>query len=188
MKLLFQLTLLLWFAPAFAQSLDDGSTTPVAAADPSPDNYWYFGQNVGLDFSTDPPTVTTNSAMNVLEGCATACDPNSGALHFYTNGISVWDATDNLMPNGTGLIGSNTSTQSALVVPNSAHAGTYYLFTTDGNGASNLLYSEIDMSLNGGLGEVLSATKNTTLDGPVAEKITATKHANGTDYWVLVHG
>jgi hypothetical protein len=30
---------------------------------------WYFGYQAGLDFMTNPPTILTNGAMNVTEGC-----------------------------------------------------------------------------------------------------------------------
>jgi len=41
------------------------------------------------------------------------------------------------------------------------------------------------MSLRGGLGDV---TSNNLLLTPVAEKLTAIKHRNNKDYWVLTHG
>src|SRR6185295_6032512 len=57
---------------------------------------------------------------------------------------------------------------------------------------SGLSWSEVDMSQNGGLGDVVAATRNTLLWGPplhtkVTEKLTAARHANGTDYWIVVH-
>jgi gliding motility-associated-like protein len=44
------------------------------------------------------------------------------------------------------------------------------------------------MRLNGGTGDVVFSSKNTLLLKPSTEKLTATKHANGCDTWVLVHG
>ena len=43
---------------------------------------------------------------------------------------------------------------------------------------------KIDMSLNGGFGDV-TANKNVFLNLLVGEQITAIKHANNTDYWVV---
>ena len=51
-------------------------------------NIWYFGNNAGLDFNTNPPTPLTNGALNTSEGCASVADKN-GALVFYTDGITV---------------------------------------------------------------------------------------------------
>ncbi len=42
------------------------------------------------------------------------------------------------------------------------------------------------MNANGGLGVV--TTKNVLLQTPVCEKLTATKHQNGVDIWVVAHG
>src|SRR6185503_6564582 len=77
---------------------------------------WYFGFHAGLDFSGGTPTAITNSAINQREGNATACD-SAGNLDFYTDGISVWNANNALMPNGTGLLGDFSSTHSATIVP-----------------------------------------------------------------------
>jgi hypothetical protein len=123
---------------------------------------WYFGYNAGLDFNTDPPT-PLHGEMNTLEGCASIADPN-GNLLFYTDGGHVWDRQDHIMPNGFGLLGGNSSTQSALIVPLPASCTKYYLFTTwddlqfDGGG---MAYSIIDMLLNDGYGDIISSSKNT---------------------------
>jgi len=68
----------------------------------------------------------------------------------------------------------------------------YYVFTTDaqvgymtGNDGK-LCYSIVDMSLSGGLGEVI--VKNTVLRSQMVEKLTACKAANGTDFWIIAHG
>ena len=63
---------------------------------------WYFGANAGLDFAANPPTVLVNSAMNVLEGCASIADA-AGNLLFYTNGLEVYNNEHQVMPNGDDL-------------------------------------------------------------------------------------
>jgi gliding motility-associated-like protein len=97
------------------------------------------------------------------------------------------------MPNGQ-LTGSHTSaTQGALLVPAPEQFGRYYLFTVDAleNGfAGGLRYSTISMALRGGLGDV-ELPKSVPVPIPggglVTEKLTAVLHANGHDYWILVH-
>ncbi|MBC6999641.1 T9SS type B sorting domain-containing protein [Cytophaga sp. FL35] len=146
---------------------------------------WYFGENAGLDFSSGAPVALTDGAMITQEGCATISDGN-GNLLFYTSGVTVWDRTHNPMPNGTGLLGDFSSSQSAIVVPDPGNPDLYYVFTVDDLGGPNgFQYSVVDMTLNGGLGDV--TLKNIPLTTPVAEKLTAVEHANGTDIWVLVH-
>ena len=146
---------------------------------------WYFGENAGLDFNSGAPVALTDGAMITQEGCATISDGN-GNLLFYTSGVTIWDRTHNPMPNGTGLLGDFSSSQSAIVVPDPGNPDLYYIFTVDDLGGPNgFQYSVVDMTLNGGLGDV--TLRNIPLTTPVAEKLTAVEHANGTDIWVLVH-
>ncbi len=146
---------------------------------------WYFGVNAGLDFSTTPPTATTNSMMSQWEGCAVASD-RDGNLMFYTNGINVYNKNHQIMLNGTGLLGNNSTTHSAVIVSHPGNKNKFYIFTAPSQGNSNgLRYSIVDMSGDGGLGEIIS--KNNLLYTPSSEKILCVKHANGKDFWVLTH-
>ncbi|CAN5466681.1 hypothetical protein BH11BAC2_BH11BAC2_20690 [soil metagenome] len=148
--------------------------------------FWYFGNGAGLDFGSNPPTALTNGALNAFEGCATISD-NSGILQFYTNGNMVWNRNHLPMPSGSGLNGDGAATQTAIIVPAPGNINLYYIFTVDTNGGPRgLCYSEVDMTLNGGLGDV--TVKNVTLLTPVTEKLTAVRHSNGIDAWVIVHG
>lgn len=150
-------------------------------------NIWYFGNHAGLDFSSGSPVALTDGQTMQKEGTASIADA-SGQLLFYTDGITVWDRTHQIMPNGTGLKGDDTSTQSALIVPKPNSSTIYYIFTSDGlAGPDGVQYSEVDLSLNSGLGDV-TALKNVVLLTPASEKLTATKKPNGDGYWVLTHG
>lgn len=149
------------------------------------DRYWYFGNRAALNFNTAPPTPLSNSNMNAYEGCATASD-TAGNLLFYTDGATVWNANHVPMLNGNGLNGLG-STQAAIVVPAPLNLNKYYIFTVDTNGGvRGFCYNEVDMTLNGGLGDV--TVKNMLIQTPVAEKLTATHSANNVDVWVVVHG
>jgi len=90
------------------------------------------------------------------------------------------------MPNGGGLTGNTTTTQSALIIPKPGNPLIFYVFTLGPVGGS-MDYSEVDMTLDGGLGGVVAATKNTTLLTASAEKVTAILQSNGQDYWVVGH-
>lgn len=147
---------------------------------------WYFGSTAGLDFNTSPPTALTDGALETNEGVATISS-ESGQLLFYTDGRSVWDRNHQITPNGTGLTGDSSSTQSAIIVPKPNDPNIYYIFTVDNEAANDgLRYSEFDLTLNGGNGDV-TTLKNVPLWTPTAEKITAIQHANGIDFWVLSH-
>lgn len=149
-------------------------------------NIWHFGQNAGLDFNGGSPVALGNGAINQLEGCATISDAN-GSLLFYTDGLSVWNANHVIMVNGTGLMGNPSAAQSAVIVPKPNNPAVYYIFTVPsgcGSFGNGLRYSEVDMSLAGGLGAV-TGTKNVFLTLSTCEKITAVVHGTGNSYWVV---
>ncbi len=147
-------------------------------------NIWYFGKNAGLDFTSSVPVALLNSAMNTLEGTTSMCD-TSGNLLFYTNGVNVWDRSHAMMPNGTGLTG-DPSTAQTLAIPKPGSQTSFYIFYADDYGGPNgLRYSEVDMQLNGGLGDVVNNTKNTLLHLNASEKIAAVDHCNGEGVWVM---
>ena len=149
-------------------------------------NIWYFGENAGIDFNQTPPVALTDGRLNGDEGCASMADGN-GNLLFYTDGERIWDRTHTVMSNGTGLMGHPGSTQSALIVKKPSSCTIYYVFTVGGVLTDKLHYSEVDMSLNSGLGGVVN--KNTSFIGsvPAPEKLTGVRHQNGVDFWVVVH-
>ncbi|MDB5274168.1 MAG: hypothetical protein JWO58_2535 [Chitinophagaceae bacterium] len=153
---------------------------------------WYFGYHTGLNFSTTPPTLTTNSASNSTGGMAVMSD-STGQLLFYTDGITVWDATHKAMPNGSGLKGHQGTAQSTVIVPIGTETKKkYYIFTSDGatyipgyENDSVFAYSIVDMSLNNGKGDI--TVKNNVLMRAVNECVAAVKHVNGIDTWVMTH-
>jgi hypothetical protein len=152
----------------------------------TPNSVWYFGNRCGLDFSSGNPVAVTNSMMQADEGCVTVSN-SSGAVAFYSNGDTVWSANNTPMPNGTGLNGQLSCSQSSLAVRKPGSPGIFYLFTLAAQGNANgLCYSEIDLSLNSGLGDV-TANKNIPVIAPCCEKLAAVRHANGIDVWVVVH-
>ena len=161
---------------------------------------WYFGQNGGIKFFGSATSPLSGGQLTSDEGCASVSD-QSGNLLFYTNGVNVWNRLHQIMPNGSGLNGNISSTQNAVIVPKPGNSNRYYIFTIDGVSGSNkgLYYSEVDMTLNGGLGDLvyLNSTDyviplkdhmGISIDsayGNDSEKITTTAHANGVDYWVV---
>ena len=150
-------------------------------------NIWYFGVNAGLNFNSGTPVPLLDGQMNTLEGCAVLSN-SAGQLLFYTDGVRVWDRNHNVMPNGSGLLGHSSSTQSATIVQKPGSPNIFVVITVDWRGYANgLRYSEIDLTLNGGLGDV-TAVKNVLLYSPTSEKLTVVKHDNNIDYWVLSHG
>ncbi|MES2616518.1 MAG: PKD domain-containing protein [Bacteroidota bacterium] len=150
-------------------------------------NTWYFGNNAGIDFNKGYPQSITNGKLISPEGCASYSTPD-GRLLFYTDGVNVWDSTHKLMPNGTGLKGDPSATQSSIIIPKPFSFTSYYIFTVDKvAGANGVRYTEVNMAFNAGKGDVVPWRKNLLILSSGCEKITAMKHADGINYWVLMH-
>ena len=151
--------------------------------------HWYFGEYAGIRFEWGEPIAVTNGSATQWEGTA-AVSSSTGELLFYTNGETVFDANHSVMPNGSYLLGNISSSQSAMIIPSPGSSDIYYIFTIDevdyNGGASGLRYTKVDMSLNNGLGDVVDTVKNVLLEPNVSEKLTATRHSNGIDYWVII--
>ncbi|MBK8909771.1 MAG: PKD domain-containing protein [Chlorobi bacterium] len=152
-------------------------------------NVWAFGENALVDFNSGTAVSIGGSAIDQNEGCASIADRRTGALLFYTDGVTVWDRAHQPMPNGTGLNGDESSTQAAIIIPAPLNNFRYYVFTSDAGEYAGpnigIHYSVVDMATNGGMGSVI--TKNVFLLRPAAEKLTAARHCNGRDYWVIAH-
>ncbi|MBK9357491.1 MAG: T9SS type A sorting domain-containing protein [Bacteroidales bacterium] len=150
-------------------------------------NYWYFGSNAGLSFAMGPPAPLTNGALNTGEGCS-SISTAAGTLEFYTDGRYVYNRNHGQMPNGSDLLGHSSSTQSAIIVPKPGTTTQYYIFTVDAadNGLANgLCYTLVDMTLNDGLGDVVTTEKNISLVPLACEKVTAVGHSDGQTFWVI---
>jgi hypothetical protein len=146
-------------------------------------NNWFFGYYAGLSFNTTPPSILTSNSLLMFEGSSSISDPD-GNLLFYTDGETVKNKSHQTMANGTGLIGHSSTSQSSIIIKKPGNNKLYYLITL-GQGTAKLGYSIIDMSLAAGMGSV--TTKNIILADSCDERLTAVKHCNGVDTWVVVH-
>src|SRR5690606_21331663 len=160
-------------------------------------NIWYFGNNAGLDFNSGSPVVL-NDGQTEFVGCpgchsegTSVISDSAGDLLFYCNGSTIWNRNHQIMLDGDSLLSNNSSTQSSIILPLPGSSRYFYVFTTDDFYFNNLQYgfrySIVDICLDNGLGGVIKTEKNILLLDNVCEKLTAVRHANGTDYWVIVH-
>jgi gliding motility-associated-like protein len=146
-------------------------------------NIWYFGEKAGLSFNSGSPSALLDGQLITTEGCATISDKN-GNLLFYTNGENVWNRQHQIMPNGTGLLGGYSSTQSSVIVPFPGNDSLYYIFTTAQDGDPyGFRYSVVNLKQGNGLGDV--TTKNVLLLSNVYEKVSAVRQSNCPNYWVV---
>lgn len=157
-------------------------------------NIWYFGKYLGIDFNSGTAVPLNNGQLTTVEGVATICDAN-GTLQFYTDGIKIWNKLHQVMPNGNGLFGDPSSSQSAVIVPKIDDPGRYFVFTVDAVqfvappatfvNTKGLNYSIVNMALDNGNGDV--EVKNIPITRNSVEKITAVRHCNNKDVWVVAH-
>lgn len=148
-------------------------------------SYWYFGENAGISFDANNNIMALDDGrLNTKEGCSSISD-NNGNLLFYTDGSTVYTKVHTVMRNGSGLLGDDSSTQSAIVIPRPDNPDIYYIFTVGSNNtATGMKYSVVDMSRDMGLGEV--TLKNQNLLSQAAEKIAAVlKDCETGAIWVV---
>jgi len=160
-------------------------------------NNWVFGYGAGVDFSGPIPIGSSNAAINSNESTASVSNPSTGQLLFYTDGRKVWNVNNQVMPNGSNLLGGffNSCTQGALIVPFPDNDQRYYLFTLEeleGQSVNpftdnGLRYSIVDMTLNGGLGDVQVASVNTPLANDLTEKLIVIRSDEIQGFWVIAH-
>jgi len=173
------------------------------------DYNWCFGQaynqnfwkrNV-LTFQTNPITnyIPNNAASVEIQLGNTGMSDWFGNLLFYSNYFRVINQNHQIMENGDSLncctdyfndyhLSSTGTPQSVLALPKPNSMNLYYLFhlQMSWSATTSLMYSVVDMNLGGGLGKVIQ--KNVVLlnDTLGFGGLTACRHANGRDWWVLV--
>ncbi len=159
-------------------------------------NIWCFGDSCQINFNNNPPT--TDYSIIRSRGTACSISDSSGNLLFYcgTPHIDLWQSgtiyfwglvinrNHELMENGDTLA-CQLWYNEMVIVPDPNFNSKYYLLHMETSILNpGLYYSIIDLSFNGGLGKVISKN-NQLLIGKMADGITAIKHGNGRDWWVL---
>ncbi|WP_300619446.1 GEVED domain-containing protein, partial [Dokdonella sp.] len=157
------------------------------------ERWWFFGTRAGIDFGVSGTTATAvlNPGNIVTPEGSTVVTDTAGQLQFWSNAKIAYTRNQTPMPNGSGLLGNDSATQTVAAFPAIGHAGRYFIVTTDTDvGAApngQLRYSVVDMTLNGGLGDIVAGQKNIPLGAPntASEALTAVPNADGTGFWVL---
>jgi len=153
---------------------------------------WNFGVQARVDFRTDPPTVSSSS-IYMDEGCASICDEN-GNLLLYTRGDFFYLSDDSYSTNMPNILaGTGSTAQSALIVPFPDHPNQFYIFSNVAQATPDFYYPDIngtsyaifDLSLNGGLGELINAP--TQILASASEKLTGVRSCNENEYWIISH-
>ncbi|MES2767231.1 MAG: T9SS type A sorting domain-containing protein [Bacteroidota bacterium] len=175
------------------------ATLPTAHAQKEA-NHWLWGDSTRMDFTGGSP-VTSFKSHQLGWGNANAVisDKETGKLLFYTDGSVVRDSTGNIMPNGRNLLADEakvkqSASKGTVILPDPGNKNRYYIICTVFSGTTpapytvitGLYYSIVDMTLNGGKGDVV--VKHTPLlPNYIADFITAARDCDGKNFWIMVH-
>lgn len=163
-------------------------------------NVWVFGDGSGLDFNSGSPVPITSSFKEPMGGFASICDAG-GQLLFYSDGFLIWNRDHELMPEQTGGVPGYTSLppgsgnaspylmpfyggrafQTTAIARMPASPERYYVFSLTTLG--QLLYSVVDMTMNGGKGGIVQGKMSRPVAGGLAEKIALVNGCN--NIWVM---
>jgi len=151
-----------------------------------------------IDFNSGSPVVTSeNRKMRFYETQGNISDAQ-GNLLMSSNGVWIANANGDTMMNGSGLSPGQFTDDYAdglpivngcLIIPFPGSAQQYVLFHMTANysyglRASELYYSIIDMTLDGGLGGVILKNQVAFQD-TMSWGVGACRHANGRDWWIV---
>lgn len=153
---------------------------------------WCFGDSALVDFSDTSNIVTGTSAVKSRGSCVSISDLVGNLIMYAFTRAGVNNNTtllrnnqDSLVQNGDSIVGEGWYRELVLI-PYPQSDSLFILFTIGVTGSSQagLYYSIVNMSLNGGLGEVIQ--KNVQLENfKAVDCLSAVKHGNGRDWWVI---
>jgi hypothetical protein len=163
-----------------------------------------------LDFtnasSTQLPYVSSSTLQTMgIEENFSFINDTSGNLLFYTNGGYIYDSTYTMMQNGDSIspeYGGQSSSlngvpelgQGCIILPRPNHDSLYYILhssTLLSDTAAPYLnkfiyYSIVNMKKNMGKGAIISKNNLLLTDSLARGRMTACRHANGKDWWILI--
>lgn len=163
------------------------------------DRYWCFGDSAGIDFKNLTNPVAANSVLRVRGTCASICD-SSGNLLFYcgTPNWQQWTTPNSIFTDGYVLNkmhqkmfnGDSLATtgwyQEMVIVPMPDNDSLFYVFCAGVvDPVVGLYYSIVNVKYNNGQGKVIQKNVQLRTDS-ICDGITAVKHGNGRDWWVIV--
>ena len=173
---------------------------PIGHGPITPWNSSVFGGTL-MDFKSSPPELTLNDF--ITDYPFASISDKDGNLVAFTDGCRIANRNKELMLNGDSLNPGKVYNvycnlpyfypiiQPCIFLPKPGSDSLYYLFHLRSDdkyrNPMNLLYSEIDASGDNGNGAVISKNKAVFSDSILlGQFVTATRHANGRDWWVVV--
>lgn len=156
---------------------------------------WTFGDSILLTFPGGSTPITDSAfASSQFEENSSSLSDSSGKLLLFSDGYFIFDSNGNQIPDGDLLDCSNTIIQGTMILPKPCHPLEYYVlflshYMGTFSGKYHLYYSLVQF--DNGLTNPMVIQKNIPvyIDTvfSLSEKLTAVKHANGKDFWILSH-
>lgn len=191
-------SLVLCASIAFGQKQDNIWLMGYAGGSQSPMND-YFGLSIFHFGLGGHLTIENNqtSDLNFQDSNSSICD-SSGMLLFYTNAERIYTADHTLMTNGNGLNATNQygaiQPQGVISLPVPGRQDQYLVLVTETKVLGPEFIAGIKLYKN-----IIEINPNNISESKVLEKkvvvisdtieygqVTAVKHANGLDWWILV--
>ena len=149
---------------------------------------WVFGSGVEIYFANGgtPSNVGSRSIVSA-EACASICDPTTGDLLFYTDGVTVWNGFDDSIV-ATNIGGSQNSYHGVVIIPPTPCGAItrYHIFATweadSSPGTKDMMHSSY--TVNGTM-VTQSSTPNGLLGVTASERIAVISKADCLGYWIV---
>jgi len=162
---------------------------------------WCFGYGARVSFPVGggPATPAASSTPMLVQEASVSVADTAGNLLFFSSGDSIWDRNAQVMPNGGGLLGDRSRTQPVLALPHpdpTQGQRWFVFYLTAGGDTTALRYSVVDMSLRGGLGDVVAGSRDLPVanlgpalgyTGKLTASIACRPVVTSRDYWIWLH-
>ena len=160
---------------------------------------WLIGYDIWpkgrMLFDNSSYTFNTETRKMQFWGTEATMSDANGNFLMSCNGEWIADANNDTMLNGTGLVPGNGNglllPHACLIIPYPGDSNKFAIFhhTYKLIGpyykVTELLFTVVDITLNGGLGGVILKS-DTILNDTLNSGIAACKHANGRDWWIVI--
>jgi gliding motility-associated-like protein len=143
---------------------------------------WVFGLNAKVHFGNP---IKVDSVPFISNEGGAAYSDSSGKLIFYSDGIDIFDSTNNIIL--SGLLGGKSSTQSSIILKQPGENNNYAIFTTPqlefNNSVNGLRFSLFTYNVDSL--KWVFIIKNQIIIDTCTEKLHAAIHENGKDFWII---
>ncbi|HAD15271.1 MAG TPA: hypothetical protein DCF33_22825 [Saprospirales bacterium] len=167
------------------------------------------GEGLKLTFTPTLSGIEFTQTNIKMEGSNTSMSDPDGNLLFYSNGCKIINAHGGVMLNGDSInpgqiqnffcpFGGSPIGQGVIALPAPENDSLYYVFNLDwdypyfldtnyfGVAPQRLFYQVVNMNHDSGNGEVSLKNQIAVQDTFARGNISAVRHANGKDWWVIV--